>query len=131
MGFEPEPGMFIDTLARFQQLLDRSSLDLQLTMDVGHVFCQSEGDLPTLLKQFRDRLVNVHLEDMRRGQHEHLMFGDGEMEFAPILGTLSELDYQGGVFVELSRHSHQAVETARAAYAFVSALRQRGNTSRG
>ena len=60
---------------------------------------------------------------MRRGVHEHLMFGDGEIDFRNVLETLDEIDYQGGVFVELSRHSHDAVETARKALAFLNRLR--------
>ena len=61
----------------------------------------------------------VAIEDMRRGVHEHLMCGEGEMDFPPILRELAEIGYQGGVFVELSRHSHDAVNTARRALAFL------------
>ena len=50
------------------------------------------------------------------GVHEHLMFGDGEMDFPPILQALAEMDYAGPVNVELSRHSHCAPEAAAEAY---------------
>ena len=50
---------------------------------------------------------------------KNLMFGDGEIDFPPILRTLEEIGYSGGVHVELSRHSHDAVETARKALAFL------------
>ncbi len=56
---------------------------------------------------------------MRRGVHDHLMFGEGEIDFPPILQALREVGYTGGVHVELSRHSHDAVRTARAALAFL------------
>jgi sugar phosphate isomerase/epimerase len=56
---------------------------------------------------------------MRRGVHDHLMFGEGEIDFRPVLQTLKEIDYQGGVHIELSRHSHDAVETARSALAYL------------
>lgn len=122
LGFEPEPGMFIDTLDRFEELLQRSSLDLKLTMDVGHVHCQSEGDIPTLIQRYQDRLVNVHLEDMRRNVHEHLMFGDGEIDFPPIIQALRAANYAGGVFVELSRHSHDGARAMQRAYEYLSPL---------
>jgi sugar phosphate isomerase/epimerase len=64
-------------------------------------------------------LWNVHLEDMRRGVHDHLMFGEGEMDFAEVLSGLEAIHYEGGIHVELSRHSHNAVETARRALAFL------------
>ena len=47
------------------------------------------------------------------------MFGEGEMDFREILGGLVKIGYRGGVHVELSRHSHDAVETARKALAFL------------
>ena len=122
IGFEPEPDMFIDTLDKFQELLDRSSLDLKLTMDVGHVHCSNEGDIPTLIHHWQERLVNVHIEDMRRGVHEHLMFGEGQMDFPPILAALAEVNYQGGVFVELSRHSDEGPAAAKRAFEFMAPL---------
>ena len=65
-------------------------------------------------------LWNVHIEDMRRGVHDHLMFGEGEMDFAEMSRrAASASNYRGGVYVELSRHSHDAVETARKALAFL------------
>jgi sugar phosphate isomerase/epimerase len=59
---------------------------------------------------------------MVRGVHEHLMFGEGTMKFAPIIRTLREINYEGGVHVELSRHSHMAVDAVTAAAAFLKPL---------
>ncbi|HMF14461.1 MAG TPA: TIM barrel protein, partial [Gemmataceae bacterium] len=53
------------------------------------------------------------------GLHDHLMFGDGEIDFGPVLRTLQEIGYDGGVHVELSRHGHEAVNTARRALEFL------------
>ena len=75
------------------------------------------------MRRWRERLWNVHIEDMRRGVHDHLMFGEGEIDFGPVLRALEEIGYAGGVHVELSRHSHDAVETARQALAFLQGAR--------
>jgi sugar phosphate isomerase/epimerase len=56
---------------------------------------------------------------MRRGVHDHLMFGTGEIDFAEVLGGLREIGYAGSVHVELSRHSHDAVNTARQSLEFL------------
>jgi sugar phosphate isomerase/epimerase len=123
LGFEPEPGMFIDTMAAYAELVDRlASPRLALTLDVGHLHCQSETPINAVIRQWRDRLVNVHIEDMRAGVHEHLMFGDGEMDFPPIIAALAEIGYDGGVHVELSRHSHDGPNAAARAYAFLNPL---------
>jgi len=78
------------------------------------------------IRRWADRLVNVHLEDMRRGVHEHLMFGEGEIDFPPVLHALAEAGYRGGVHVELSRHSHQAPEAARQAFEYLDGLVGKG-----
>lgn len=124
LAFEPEPGMFIDTMARFAELRERVMHPaFGLTIDIGHLHCQGEVPIADHLRRWRDLLANVHIEDMRRGVHDHLMFGDGEIDFGPVLRALDEIGYQGGVHVELSRHSHDAVETARRALAFLNAAR--------
>jgi sugar phosphate isomerase/epimerase len=73
------------------------------------------------MEEWSERLANVHIEDMRHGVHEHLLFGEGEIEFPPVLAKLREIAYTGGIHVELSRHSHDAVNVARQAYQFLSA----------
>jgi L-ribulose-5-phosphate 3-epimerase len=123
LAFEPEPGMFIDTLEQFGRLDERIRHPLfQLTVDVGHIHCLEEGDVPALLRKWGPRIVNIHIEDMVRGVHEHLMFGEGTMDFPPICRALGEIGYMGGLHVELSRHSHTAVEAVRAAAAFLRPL---------
>jgi L-ribulose-5-phosphate 3-epimerase len=123
LAFEPEPGMFIDTLERFAGLDERVCHPLlQLTVDLGHVHCLDEGDIPALVRTWGPRIVNIHIEDMVRGVHEHLMFGEGTMSFPVICQALSEIGYSGGLHVELSRHSHKGVEAVRAAAAFLGPL---------
>lgn len=120
LAFEPEPGMLVATLADFARL--RATVPhprLGLTMDVGHVHCQDEGPLPKLINEWVPWLWNVHLEDMRRGTHDHLTFGAGTLPVAEVVTALAGSGYRGGVHVELSRHSHDAVATARASRDFL------------
>jgi L-ribulose-5-phosphate 3-epimerase len=123
IGFEPEPGMLIDTMAAYAELVARiDSPRLKLTLDVGHLHCQGETPIAGVIHEWADRLVNVHIEDMRRGVHEHLMFGEGQMDFPPIIAALAQIDYHGGVHVELSRHSHDGPAAAKRAYEFLNPL---------
>jgi L-ribulose-5-phosphate 3-epimerase len=120
LAFEPEPGMLIDTIPRYRELCSRVDHPaFGLTLDVGHLHCMGETPIADHILAWRDRLWNVHIEDMRPGVHDHLMFGDGDMEFPPILHALGSIGYRGGVHVELSRHSHDAVNTARKAIEFL------------
>jgi L-ribulose-5-phosphate 3-epimerase len=120
LAFEPEPVMFIDTMARYAALhLRVGHPAFGLTIDVGHLHCLGETPIGRHLERWHDRLWNVHIEDMRRGVHEHLPFGEGEIDVPEVLAALRAVGYAGGVFVELSRHSHDAVETARRSLAYL------------
>ena len=57
---------------------------------------------------------------MKAGVHEHLMFGEGQIYFPPVIECLKNVGYRGGVNIELSRHSHDAANTARQAMGFAS-----------
>jgi len=123
LALEPEPGMAVATAEQGMEIVRRvGDPSLGLTIDVGHVHCNSEGDVPAILRSVGDRLLNVHLEDMKAGVHDHLMFGEGEMEFPPIFEALKAIGYSKGVYVELSRHAHDAVVAAATAMAFLKPL---------
>ena len=129
IGFEPEPGMFIDTMKSFSRLLQWiDAPHLQLTLDVGHLWCQGELPIADYIARWGQRIVNVHIEDMRAGVHEHLMFGEGQMHFPPILESLAKTGYRGGLHVELSRHSHEAPTAAKKAFDFLRPLVERTST---
>jgi sugar phosphate isomerase/epimerase len=120
IGFEPEPGMFIDTMDRYAELRDRIQSDrLQLTLDIGHLHCLGETPLAEQIRKWSQHIVNVHLEDMLAGVHEHLMFGAGEIDFGPVFAAFQDVDYRGGLHVELSRHSHEAPLAAAQAVRFL------------
>lgn len=123
LGFEPEPGMLIDTMSSFSELLEKvDSSHLQLTLDLGHLHCLGEGPIEQIIRQWSERLVNVHIEDMCSGVHEHLMFGEGEIDFPPIFAALQNCGYQGGLHVELSRHSHMGPIAAERSMKFLRSL---------
>ncbi len=131
LAFEPEPGMFIDTMEKFERLFEAVSHPLfGLTLDVGHVHCLGDGDVSDHLRRRRDRLWNIHLEDMRRGVHEHLPFGEGEIDFESLFRMLHAIAYQGPIHVELPRFSHDAVETARRSYDFLRPLLAQADAGR-
>jgi L-ribulose-5-phosphate 3-epimerase len=123
LGFEPEPGMVIDTLDRYEELCrqlgDPDSFGL--TLDIGHCQCLETATVPACVRRAGRKLVNVQIEDMRRGVHEHLELGTGEIDFPPVLAALAECGYAGLVSVELPRHSHAAPEMAMRSLSFLKA----------
>jgi sugar phosphate isomerase/epimerase len=127
LGFEPEPGMVVadlDGYFRLWSLLGEPA-PFGLTLDIGHCRCVEADAVPDCVRRAAGRLVNVQIDDMRRGVHEHLEFGDGEIDFPPVLGALSEIGYRGLVAVELPRHSHAAPAVARRSLGFLLSAERR------
>jgi len=123
LAFEPEPGMLIQTMGEFECLFDAVTHPaFGLTLDAGHVHCLDDGDCAAHIRRWRDHLFNVHIEDMKRGAPEHLMFGEGDMDIPAVLDALRSIRYGGPVHVELSRHSQDAVRAAQRAFELLSPL---------
>jgi L-ribulose-5-phosphate 3-epimerase len=121
LGFEPEPGMFIDTLDRFGDLHTRLGTPacLGLTLDIGHCRCLEPEPVADCVGRAAAWLVHVQIDDMRRGAHEHLEFGTGDIDFPPVLDALDGCGYRGLVTVELPRHSFAAPDVARRSLDFL------------
>lgn len=120
LAFEPEPGMFIQTFDDYRELLNLvDGPGFGLCVDIGHVHCLEPQPIADYLTAWRDRIFTLHIEDMHRGIHDHLRFGEGTIDFPPVLHALVNLGYQGGLNVELSRHSHLAPEVLEESFHFL------------
>ncbi|QOV34499.1 sugar phosphate isomerase/epimerase [Streptomyces ferrugineus] len=123
LAFEPEPYMFVDTVERclrLARLVDGHEL-FGVTLDVGHAHCVEERSVLDCVRQAAGLLRNVQIEDMRRGVHQHLEFGAGEIDFPPVLAALRDLGHRGLVSVEIQGGSLDAPEVARRSIEFLRA----------
>jgi L-ribulose-5-phosphate 3-epimerase len=120
IGFEPEPGMHVETMTQFERLaaaVDHESFGL--TLDVGHAHITESCGAEGTVRRFAKQIVNVHLEGMNRAVHDHLPPWEGDLDVRGVWRALGAVGYAGPATFELSRHSHAAVETARRAFAFL------------
>jgi L-ribulose-5-phosphate 3-epimerase len=131
LGFEPEPGMLVNDIADWRRLYDDLGRpgNFGITLDIGHCRCLEELPVADCVTAVADHLVNVQIDDMRRGVHEHLEFGTGEIDFPPVLAAL-EASYRGLVSVELPRHPHAAPTIAAQSLDFLrNAAKEAGDRS--
>ncbi|WP_435973206.1 sugar phosphate isomerase/epimerase family protein [Streptomyces sp. Qhu_M48] len=126
LAVEPEPGHLLATLGDFHHLRgllgDPAPALLGLTLDIGHCQCLEPLPPADCVRAAAPWVHHVQIEDMRRGVHEHLPFGDGEIDFPPVLAALTELTaagFPGLTVVELPRHSHAGPELARTSLSFL------------
>jgi sugar phosphate isomerase/epimerase len=121
LAVEPEPGHLLATLADFHRL--RADLadpaPLGLTLDIGHCQCLEPAPVADCVREAAPWLRHVQIDDMRRGVHEHLPFGEGEIDFPPVLAALAATGYRGLTVVELPRHSHAGPDLAARSLEFL------------
>lgn len=121
LAVEPEPGHLLATLADFHRL--RRTLgdpeSLGLTLDIGHCLCLEPLSPADCIRDAAPWTRHVQIEDMRRGVHEHLPFGEGELDVPPVLAALAATGYRGLTVVELPRHSHAGPDQAAVSLPFL------------
>jgi sugar phosphate isomerase/epimerase len=121
-ALEPEPGMLVETVDDFEAL--HAELPwLKLALDLGHLLVTGERDPAAAVAEFADRLGTVAIEDMARGVHVHLPFGEGDMDIPGCLDELEGIGFQKLVCVELSRESHRADSMVPAALTWLRGCR--------
>jgi sugar phosphate isomerase/epimerase len=128
LAFEPEPGMFIDTLASYVELRDRLGDDasrLWTTIDLTH--CLWERKQPHTLLASHAVLVptiaQFQLDDGRMGEHTHLPLGDGELDLVGFARWMRTACSGVPLMAELSRDAHRGAAVAEAT---IRALRAAG-----
>ncbi|RKH57054.1 sugar phosphate isomerase/epimerase family protein [Corallococcus aberystwythensis] len=109
LAMEPEPGMLVETVDAWRRLQARVP-GVRLALDVGHLLVTQERKPAEAVREFAAVLGTVALEDMKRGVHEHLPFGEGDVDVPSVLRELTRAGYDRLVCVELSRDAHRAHE---------------------
>lgn len=106
-AMEPEPEMMVGTVDHFVRIAEAFP-SLQLALDLGHVMVTQERDPAAAILEFEGRIGSVSIEDMKRGDHVHLAFGDGDMDIPGCLDALEQIEFSRLVCVELSSDSGRA-----------------------
>ena len=117
-ALEPEPGMLIETVDDWAAL---GIPGLRLALDTGHCIVTGERDPADAVREFAPHLGTVSIEDMKRGIHIHLPFGEGDMDVPGVLRALGEVGFDKLVCVEMSRESHRADTIIPASLAYLKA----------
>lgn len=99
---EPEPDLLIERTHEFRSFIkDVKSTWIGLNFDIGHFYCVGE-DPNTAFEELFEWVGHVHLEDIAPSRaHNHLIAGQGAIQFPEIFNTMKRLGYQGDISLEL------------------------------
>jgi sugar phosphate isomerase/epimerase len=113
---EPEPGLLIETANQFLEFMQHiDSPAVGMNYDIGHAYCVGD-DPATTIPLVARHIRHFHLEDIAATRvHQHLVPGDGAIDFHATLRAVRSIGYTGWVTIELYPYIDNPDEAARRA----------------
>ena len=107
LAMEPEPPSIYANTADFLALCETiGSPALGINFDVGHAFL-TDADIIDSIGLLKGKIFHGHIEDMQRGQHLHLLPGDGDMDLGAVLAKLAETGFSGYMSIDLYNYKYE------------------------
>jgi sugar phosphate isomerase/epimerase len=123
---EQEPEHVIRTAEQLEALGRAFPGEVFATFDVGHSAVLGE-DIAAAVRRLGPLLRNLHLEDIRGRVHAHRLYGDGDIDFAPVFQALRAIGYHGDYTPDLYPFKDEPERAMAASEAF---LRRHGVLTR-
>lgn len=122
LGIEYEPGLLVERATELAEVMERvGSPELGANLDIGHSYLDGESP-EEAVALLAGRIWNVHVEDISKRKHFHLVPGDGDLPFSRYFDALRKTGYDGFLTVELYSFPDQPVEVGRRALEFLRPL---------
>jgi len=105
LGFHPHMGSLAERPGELDRVMDAAdSRYVRLLLDVAH-YQQGGGDSVGAIRQYRDRLLFLHIKDVRNappaGGYQFVELGQGRVNIRDIFAALTEVSFHGWAVVEL------------------------------
>jgi sugar phosphate isomerase/epimerase len=117
---EPEPKLLLENSEHFLNFIKNINSDyVKLNFDIGHFFCVNENPA-TLINKLADYIEHFHLADIASNRiHNHLIPGQGAIDFHSVFDAIHKINYKGFVTVELYPYQENPIEAAKIAYKYL------------
>jgi sugar phosphate isomerase/epimerase len=116
LALETEPGFICGTTEQLLCLMDvLGSPALCCNMDIGHSFL-CDPDPIASIEALGNRIVHCHLEDMKRGVHDHLLPGRGHMDLRAFIDAIGRTGFAGPAALDLYGYDYETVVPQALAY---------------
>jgi sugar phosphate isomerase/epimerase len=123
---EPEPDLLIERTQEFKSFIKDVKSDwVGLNLDIGHFYCVGE-DPNAAFEELFEWVGHVHIEDIAPSRvHDHLIAGQGAIQFPEIFDTMKRLGYQGDISLELYPYVDMPEEAGRQSLDYLRPIFQR------
>ncbi|MFM7151890.1 MAG: sugar phosphate isomerase/epimerase family protein, partial [Gemmataceae bacterium] len=120
---EPEPGLLIETCDQFLEFMQHiDSPAVAMNYDIGHAYCVKD-DPATTIPRTAKYIRHFHLEDIAATRvHQHLIPGEGAIDFAAVLRAIQAIGYKDWITIELYPYVANPDEAARLALERIRAI---------
>src|SRR5215217_3072271 len=121
---EPEPGLLLETSQDFLYFIKKIESEyIKLNFDIAHFYCARE-DPAEVIHRLSDYIEHFHLSDIAVSRiHNHLIPGEGAINFRSVFKAIVEFGYKGFITVELYPYQNHPVYAATKAFEFLQSLR--------
>ncbi len=107
----------VDSIWALDRILDELGDDpeetnLGICIDVGHAHMSHDAGrepVPNYLERYAGQLIHVHLDDNHGESDEHLIPGDGTIDWPRTLATLDHIGFEGTAVLEVQPPSEMTV----------------------
>ena len=105
LGFHPHMGSLAERPGELDRVMDAAdSRYVRLLLDVAH-YSQGGGDSVAAIRRYRDRLLFLHIKDVRNassvGGYQFVELGQGRVNLRDVFAALTEVSFRGWAVVEL------------------------------
>jgi len=101
IALEPEPLLVVGSSQEMAEMMRLvGSPCLKVNLDIGHAQI-TDADLCSTIRALGSDIVHLHLEDIKGRVHRHLLFGDGDIDWAAVRQALDAIGYGGPYVVDL------------------------------
>jgi sugar phosphate isomerase/epimerase len=120
---EPEPGLLLENSQDFLFFIKSIESEyIRLNFDIAHFYCARE-DPAEVVHRLSDFIEHFHISDIATSRiHNHLIPGEGSIDFKSVFRAIVEFGYKGFVTVELYPYQNNPVFAGAKAFEFLRRL---------
>lgn len=119
IGIECEPGLYLEYIAELREWADLLNHPrFGANLDIGHSVVAGES-ISEVVNLMAGRIWNLHVEDLPGRKHYHMIPGEGNLDWDTLKSSLTKINYDRYLTVELYTHTENPQEAAEKSFAFL------------